>query len=138
MKLLMFIVDEEKKEELEVLLNRAGVTGYTEMPHAVGTGRSGPRLGSRAFPKTSALIFTVLELVGLAPAAALSRHWERQADRCSLELTGDLESFERAHIELARKNLSDLSPPRLVYLLLFSHPTPSERLALGRSWAAES
>jgi hypothetical protein len=34
--------------------------------------------------------------------------------------------------ELSRRNLSDLDPPRLAYLLLFSHPTPSERLALAR------
>jgi hypothetical protein len=59
-KLLMLIVDEEKKEQLEVLLNSAGVVGYTEIPHAVGAGTSGLRLGSRAFPKTSAVIFTVL------------------------------------------------------------------------------
>jgi STE24 endopeptidase len=39
-------------------------------------------------------------------------------------------------VELARRNLSDLEPPRLVYLLLFSHPTPPERLALGRAWQA--
>ena len=84
------------------------------------------------------LVFTALELVGLAPAAALSRRWEREADRASLELTGDVEAFERAHVELARKNLSDLDPPKLVYLLLFSHPTPRERLAFGRAWAAES
>lgn len=75
MKLLMFIVDEEKKEELEVLLNRAGVAGYTEMPHAVGTGRSGPRLGSRAFPKTSALIFTVLEPDAVEPLVETIRAW---------------------------------------------------------------
>ena len=60
MKLLMLIVDEEKKEELEVFLNRAGVLGYTELPRAVGLGTTGPRLGSRAFPRTSAVIFTVL------------------------------------------------------------------------------
>ncbi|MFN3413548.1 MAG: PG0541 family transporter-associated protein, partial [Thermoanaerobaculum sp.] len=54
------IVDESKKEELEVLLNRVGVEGYTEIPRVVGVGTTGPRLGSRAFPKTSALIFTVL------------------------------------------------------------------------------
>lgn len=60
MKLLMIIVDESKKEELEVLLNRVGVVGYTEIPRVVGVGTTGPRLGSRAFPKTSALIFTVL------------------------------------------------------------------------------
>jgi len=60
MKLLMLIVDEGKKEELEVLLNRSGVVGYTEIPRALGVGTSGPRLGSRAFPKTSAVVFTVL------------------------------------------------------------------------------
>ena len=60
MKLLMLIVDEEKKEQLEVFLNRAGVLGYTELPRAIGVGTTGPRLGSRAFPRTSAVIFTVL------------------------------------------------------------------------------
>jgi STE24 endopeptidase len=81
------------------------------------------------------LLFTGLELLALAPGAALSRRWERAADRCSLELTGDAAAFERAHVGLARANVSDLFPPRLVYLLLFSHPTAPERLAFGRAWA---
>jgi hypothetical protein len=66
MKLLMLIVDEAKKEELEVFLNRAGVVGYTEISHAIGVGSTGPRLGSRAFPKTSAVIFTVIRSEALA------------------------------------------------------------------------
>ncbi|MGD1149087.1 MAG: hypothetical protein ABR961_14180 [Thermoanaerobaculaceae bacterium] len=60
-KLLMLVVEESKKEQVEVFLDRAGVLGYTEIPHALGVGATGPRLGSRAFPKTSAVIFTVLE-----------------------------------------------------------------------------
>lgn len=60
MKMLMIIIDESKKEELEVFLNHSGVEGYTELSHAAGMGSSGPRLGSRAFPKTSAVIFTML------------------------------------------------------------------------------
>ncbi|MGQ9835163.1 MAG: PG0541 family transporter-associated protein [Thermoanaerobaculaceae bacterium] len=60
MKMLMIVVDESKKEQLEVLLNKIGVEGYTEIPRVVGVGTTGPRLGSRAFPKTSALIFSVL------------------------------------------------------------------------------
>jgi hypothetical protein len=60
MKMLMIIVDESKKEELEVFLNHSGVRGYTEVAHAAGMGASGLRLGSRAFPKTSALVFTML------------------------------------------------------------------------------
>ncbi len=61
MKLLMILVDEACKEEIEVILSRAGVRGFTEIPKAVGIGTTGPRLGSAAFPKTSAVIFTLLE-----------------------------------------------------------------------------
>ena len=95
-------------------------------------------LGSRiASPRELPLVLLIslgLQLLVLAPGAALARRWERVADRYSLELTHDLEAFERAHMNLARQNLSDLVPPRLVYLLLFSHPTPPERLAFGREW----
>jgi len=58
MKLLMLIVDEARKEELEVFLQNAGVAGYTELPGALGFGTTGQRLGSSAYPKTSAVIFT--------------------------------------------------------------------------------
>jgi hypothetical protein len=61
MKILMLIVDEEHKEELEVLLQKTGVAGYTELPHAVGFGSTGRRMGSGAYPKTSAVIFSILE-----------------------------------------------------------------------------
>jgi STE24 endopeptidase len=81
------------------------------------------------------LISYALFAIVAAPASALMRRWERVADRFSLDLTGDLASYERTHVDLARRNLGDLAPPRLVYLLLFSHPTAPERLALGRAWA---
>lgn len=60
MKMVMIIVDESKKEELEVFLDRSGVQGYTEVSHAAGLGSSGLRLGSSAFPRTSAVVFSVL------------------------------------------------------------------------------
>jgi STE24 endopeptidase len=78
----------------------------------------------------------VLELLALPAGSALSRRWERVADRCSLELTRDPAAFERAHVELARRNLSDLAPPHWLYVLLFSHPTAPERIAAARVWAA--
>jgi STE24 endopeptidase len=84
------------------------------------------------------LLFIGLELAGMPIFAAISRRMERAADRWSLELTNDLEAFVRAHVELARKNLSELDPPRLAYLLMFTHPTPPERLAFGRAWAGTS
>ena len=61
MKLLMIIVEDSHKEEVEIFLQRAGVDGYTEIPGATGMGVTGPRLGSGAFPKTSALIFSVVD-----------------------------------------------------------------------------
>lgn len=84
------------------------------------------------FPK-AALLVTGLEIAGLPAMSWISRRWERDADRCSLELTGDRDAFVRAHLSLARKNLSDLDPPRLAYVMLFSHPTPPERIALARA-----
>jgi STE24 endopeptidase len=81
------------------------------------------------------LVASALELVGLPVAAAVSRRWEREADRFSLDLTRDPEAFETAHRELATANLSDLDPPRPVYALLFTHPTAPERIAAGRAWA---
>ena len=59
--MLMIVVDDGKKEELEVLLRRSGVAGWTEISGATGMGTTGPRLGSAAFPKTSAVLFTVVE-----------------------------------------------------------------------------
>jgi Zn-dependent protease with chaperone function len=96
----------------------------------------GTRVGqARTLPEAS-LLLLAFQLVTLPAGAWLSRRWERAADRCSLDLTEEPAAFARAHTELARRNLSDLEPPRLVYGLLFSHPTPPERLALGRAWEA--
>jgi STE24 endopeptidase len=76
---------------------------------------------------------TVAELVLRPFALALSRRWERDADRFSLELTGDAEAYEATHRNLALANLGDLDPPRAAYLFFFSHPTAPERLAAARS-----
>jgi STE24 endopeptidase len=75
------------------------------------------------------LIAGVLELAALPLQTAISRRWEREADRFSLELTHDREAFVAVHRDLAAANLSDLDPPRWLYRLLFTHPTPPERIA---------
>jgi STE24 endopeptidase len=82
------------------------------------------------------LVGLVLELLALPFATALSRRWERAADRFSLEVTGDPGAFEAAHRELATSNLSDLQPPRPLYVLIFTHPTPVERISAARRWGA--
>ena len=70
-------------------------------------------------------------------ALALSRRWERDCDRFSLDLTGDATAYEQTHRLLALENLGDLAPPKAAYLFFSSHPTALERLAAGRAWARE-
>jgi len=75
---------------------------------------------------------TVLQVLGAPFGAAVSRRWERQADRIAIELTSEAAVFERMMRRLAVANLLDLDPPRVVYLMRFSHPTPPERIAAAR------
>jgi STE24 endopeptidase len=75
------------------------------------------------------LIALALTIVTDPAVNALSRRWEQDADRFALELTHDQAAYEQAFRRLAATNLSDLDPPKLIYLLLFTHPTPPQRLA---------
>ncbi len=63
----MIIVDSRCKEEVEVLLSRNHVGGYTEIPGTHGIGSSGVRMGSSAHPQTSSVFFTVVPAERLAP-----------------------------------------------------------------------
>jgi STE24 endopeptidase len=80
------------------------------------------------------LLAAALQFVALPLGAALSRRWERVADRFALDLTGDAGVFEETFRTLAVANLSDLDPPKTLYYALFSHPTVPERIAFGRRW----
>jgi STE24 endopeptidase len=103
------------------------------VPRAVGaTGPGDPRLVPFVV-----LVGAILGLVTMPLQSAVSRRWESAADRFSLELTGDPGVFEEAHRALALSNLSDLDPPRAVYIMSFSHPTPAERIAMAQRWAKD-
>jgi STE24 endopeptidase len=75
-----------------------------------------------------------LGLVTMPLQSAVSRRWESAADRFSLDLTEDPKVFEESHRDLALSNLSDLDPPRAVYVMSFSHPTPPQRIQMARRW----
>jgi nitrogen regulatory protein PII len=61
LQMLMMIVQSEHREKIESALTDHRVLGFTEIPTVYGTGQTGPRLGSRAFPEKSSIIFTVIE-----------------------------------------------------------------------------
>jgi Zn-dependent protease with chaperone function len=81
------------------------------------------------------LALWLLEVGALPFETWLSRRWERVADRFALDLTGDAFALEQMHRRLALANLADLDPPPLLYALLFTHPTPPERIAAARMQA---
>ncbi len=83
------------------------------------------------------LVLFLLSLVGLPIQNAVSRHFERQADWTSLELTRNPAAFIRAEVDLARSNLADLNPPRPVVWLLYTHPPVAERIRMAETFAAE-
>ena len=69
-----------------------------------------------------------LELAVQPFLAALSRRFERVADRFSVALTGDRGAYEALHHGLAVANLADLQPPKWLYYWFASHPTAPERI----------
>jgi len=83
------------------------------------------------------LALFVLNLVGLPIQNVVSRHFERQADWTSLELTGNPAAFIRAEVDLARSNLADLTPPRPLVWLLYTHPPVAERIRMADVFAAQ-
>jgi STE24 endopeptidase len=65
--------------------------------------------------------------------SAISRRFETQADRASIELTGDRTAFIEAEKRLARTNHSQVLPHPLLVFWYFSHPPVLQRIALGEA-----
>lgn len=85
-----------------------------------------------AFPML-ALAFTFLSLILMVPVNALSRFFERQADRFAGRFAenGQLAS---ALMKLSKQNLADPNPHPLVEFIFYGHPSIGNRLEmLGQS-----
>lgn len=62
----------------------------------------------------------------------ISREMEKQADQVCLELTGDPSAVVRLQINLAAKNLSDVSPPGFIVWFGYTHPPVLSRIEAMR------
>ena len=61
MEMLVVFAKAELREEIELLLTKHGVHGFTEISDAHGYGSTGIRMGSAVHPKTSVVVMMVVE-----------------------------------------------------------------------------
>jgi Zn-dependent protease with chaperone function len=92
----------------------------------------GDRVGEPGDVPLVLLLLSVLELLAAPAGAWLSRRWERAADRFAVRLTRDPAALEAAFRRLGETNVADLDPPRVVRVLLLTHPPLPERIAAIR------
>jgi hypothetical protein len=57
MKLLLIFVDGDHAKDVERILDEHGAPGYSAFPNVLGKGKTGRKLGTRAFPGSSTLYF---------------------------------------------------------------------------------
>jgi STE24 endopeptidase len=81
---------------------------------------------------------SALELVSMPVGTAISRRWERAADRFGIRVTRDAQGYAEMAKNLGLTNLADLTPSRPVYYLLFTHPSIPERIAAALSAAGST
>lgn len=89
-------------------------------------------LATAAIPKI-ALAVTVVGLLTQPIYNALSRHFERQADREALRQTGNPEAYQSAMSRLAEMNLADPEPHPLIEWYFYDHPAMAKRIAMAQS-----
>jgi Zn-dependent protease with chaperone function len=99
------------------------------------TRRKGGMRNPAAVP-LSLLVLVVLQLLATPLTNVISRRFEQEADWSALQVTHDPASAERLFRDFTRADYAVPSPPTWDYLLLEDHPTPIQRIAMAKAWAA--
>ncbi len=106
------------------------------VPAAYIVARVTRRRGGLAQPAAvplALLTFVVLQLALQPVTNAISRRYEAEADWLALRATRDPEASEGLTRKLAEAALADPDPPAWARIVLETHPTPLERVAMARS-----
>ena len=77
-----------------------------------------------------------VSLVMMPVAHAVSRTYERNADRFALDLTKNPGAFISAMRRLGAQNLAEEHPSKLVQWLFYSHPPVPERIASAQAFSS--
>ncbi|BDG62112.1 M48 family metallopeptidase [Caldinitratiruptor microaerophilus] len=112
---------------LGIALGAAGSAGVFWLAQRLLAGAPG-RPGDPAHVVVLVLFLTLASFAALPVQNAVSRTFERQADRFALALTGDGPGMAELEKRLARSNLADVAPHPFTVAVLFTHPPVLERI----------
>ena len=91
-------------------------------------------MGEAAAIPLALLVVAALQLA-LSPAQAwISRGMESEADWKALQTTRDPAAVRGLFVGFARTSLGDPDPPAWAHVLLDSHPTLAQRVAMAEAW----
>ncbi|MGH3023169.1 MAG: M48 family metalloprotease [Gaiellaceae bacterium] len=80
------------------------------------------------------LVLVVLQTVALPAQNAITRNLEAEADWVALDATEDPDAARELFAGFSEQGLIDPSPPTWAYVLMETHPTMAERIAMAEAW----
>jgi STE24 endopeptidase len=95
-------------------------------------GRGG--MGAPEAIPVALLVVAVLQLAFAPAANTISRRMEAEADWKALQVTRDPRALEQVMVGLSETALGDPDPPGWIQLMIGTHPTLADRVAMARAW----
>jgi STE24 endopeptidase len=102
---------------------------------AVATRRRGGMREAEAVPLLL-FVLVLLTFLALPLQNVITRHLETEADWVALETTRDPAAARALFRRFSTTALSDPSPPTWSYVLMETHPTIAQRIAMAEAWEA--
>jgi STE24 endopeptidase len=99
--------------------------------------RATRRRGGMGQPEAVPLALLVVAVLTLVAAPAqnwIARRMESEADWKALQVTSDPASLEKLMVSFSSLSLVDPDPPGWARVLLGTHPTLADRVAMARAW----
>jgi STE24 endopeptidase len=100
---------------------------------ALVTSRRGGMREPTAVP-LALLVLVVLQIIALPAQNAITRNLETEADWVALETTEDPDAARELFSGFSEQGLIDPSPPTWAYVVMETHPTMAQRIALAEAW----
>ena len=84
------------------------------------------------------LVLVVLQFVALPAQNAITRNLETEADWVALEATEDPDAARELFSGFSEQGLIDPSPPTWAYVMMETHPSMAQRIAMAEAWRARA